>query len=170
MPDASSSTRAKVLDKYAESVTAAIEGTFLAMERGDPDGVKESFTVLGDLMIQTDMFNAVLGTGIVNRQMNKLVQRGYRPIIDPEYDGSLGSMFIVLERWTGAGPSIMVKLLMRDEQCLDRELDEMAEEALEIARKKRDSSGFEGETILYGIAHDVEGCAVSTERVRSLLG
>ena len=58
----------------------------------------------------------------------------------------------------------MVKLLMRDEQCLDRELDEMAEEALGIVRKKRDSSGFEGEIILFGIAHDVEGCAVAMDR------
>ena len=161
-PDASSSTRAKVLDKYAESYTAAIEDTFHAMERGDPDGVKESFTVLGDLMIQTDMFNASVDTGTVNRLLNKLVQRGYRPHIEP--DEGPGNMFAFLERWTGAGPSIMVKLLMRDEQCLDRELDEMAEEALEIARKKRDSSGFEGEIILFGIAHDVEGCAVAMDR------
>jgi len=160
MPDASSSIRAKVLDKYAESYTAAIEDTFHAMERGDPDGVKESFTVLGDLMIQTDMFNASVDTGTVNRLLNKLVQRGYRPLIELEYDEGPGDMFVFLERWTGTGPSIMVKLL-------DRELDEMAEEALEIARKKRDSSGFEGEIILYGIAHDVddaEGCAVAMDR------
>ena len=166
MPGTSSRTRAKVLDKYAESYTAAIEDTFHAMERGDPDGVKESFTVLGDLMIQTDMFNASVDTGTVNRLMNKLVQRGYRPLIELEYDEGPGDMFVFLERWTGTGPSIMVKLLMRDEQCLDRELDEMAEEALEIARKKRDSSGFEGEIILFGIAHDVddaEGCAVAMD-------
>ena len=165
MPDVSSSTRAKVLDKYAESVAAAIEDTLHAMERGDPDGVKESFTVLEDLMVQTDLFSAFMDDGTMCRLMNKLVQRGYRPHIEP--DEGPGDMFAFLERWTGAGPSIMVKLLMRDEQCLDRELDEMAEEALEIVRKKRDSSGFEGEIILFGIAHDVddaEGCAVAMGR------
>ncbi len=164
MSRTSRNSRAKAQDKHVESLAAAVENMILAMEMEDLGGVESRFADLADLFHQAGRSKASLDGRAMNALMGKLVQLGYCPQVEP--DESIGDMCIGLERWSGTGPNIIVKLLSRDDESLDYTLDEIAQVALMMVHEERSFAGFEGETILYGIAHDAEGCAAVMEKVR----